>query len=480
MKTGLKYLRTALAVSLLLVLMAGCAASGGSSPTTASSLGASGHQGLLSLFLNLKESNGPPLTMTISSIEVLSGNGVWLSADAAPLEIKAGEIKGGQKFLARAVLPPGTYSRLRFTLAAAFIPAGAGKRLDLALDEPQVVMALHQPLYVGAGDSKSLFLTWDTRASLRNKIFRPVILVAPQAKHMIADVAYVACPDINTVFMFRTDLNRVCDSMGIRGGPTYLFEDPRRQSDTVYALTGRRTEINIISPAANKVVEQYGLPMSSEATFMALSPDGRWGYIVDQRQGDVVRLDMNTGRVASRVRPGYQPSYIIYLKKYNLLAVTLSLSQTVVLLDAETLARTAAISTGPGPAGLLNPGGGKWLYIAESGSNSVLLYDLENNEIVKRILVGFSPRRIIAGNYSIYVTNYDSSSISVLKPGQLGPSWTIPLPGRPLEIAEAPNNKWIYVGNEQGDCISVVDPGSSRVVGKIELGARPMGIVVLR
>ncbi len=480
MKTALKCLQTALSVSLLLVLVAGCAASGGSSQTTASSFGNAEHQGLLSLFLNLKESNGPALTMTIASIEVLSGNGVWVPVSAAPLEIKAGGIKGGQKFLARAALPQGTYSRLRFTLAGAFIAKGAGKRLGLALKEPQVVMVLHQPLYVGAGDSKSLFLTWDTRASLHGNVFRPVILVAPRLKNMIADVAYVACPDINTVFMFRTDKNRVCDSMGIRGGPTYLFKDPRRQSDTVYALTGRRTEINIISPAANKVVERYGLPMSSAVTFMALSPDGRWGYIVDQRQGDVMRMDMSTGRVTNRVRPGYQPSYIIYLKKYNLLAVTLSLSQTVVLLNAETLARTAAIPTGPSPAGLLNPGGGKWLYIAESGANSVLLYDLENNEIIKHIQVEFGPRRIIAGDYYIYVTNYDSSSISVLRPGQLGPSWTIPLSGRPLEIAEAPNNKWIYVGNEQGNCITVVDPGSNRVVDKIELGARPMGIVVLR
>ncbi|NOX80448.1 MAG: hypothetical protein GXP57_05075 [Deltaproteobacteria bacterium] len=479
MKTALKCLHTALAVSFLLVLVAGCAASGGSAQKTAPSFGAAGQQGLLSLFLNLKESNGPALTMTIASIEVLSGNGVWVSVAAAPLEIKAGEIRGGQKFLARAALPTGTYSRLRFTLAGAFIAKGAGKRLGLALKEPQVVMVLHQPLYVSGGDSKSLFLTWDTRASLHDNVFRPVILVAPRLKNMIADVAYVACPDINTVFMFRTDRNRVCDSMGIRGGPTYLFKDPRQQSDTVYALTGRRTEINIISPAANKVVEQYGLPMSSEASFMALSPDGRWGYIVDQQQGDVVRMDMSTGRVADRVHLGYQPSYIIYLKKYNLLAVSLSLSQTVVLLDAETLSRTAAISTGPRPEGLWDSGG-KWLYIAESGSNSVLFYDLENNEIVKRILVGFSPRRIISNNYSIYVTNYDSSSISVLRPGQLGPSWTIPLPGRPLEIADAPNNKWIYVGNEQGNCITVVDPGSSRVVGKIELGAKPMGIVVLR
>ncbi len=478
MKTALKCLRTALSLSLLLVFLAGCAASGGSPP--AASIRADEQQGQLSLFLNLKESNGPPLTMTVASIEVLSGSGVWLSVAAAPLEIKAGEIKGGQRFLARAVLPPGSYSRLRFTLAGAFIQPAAGKRLDLALDEPQVVMNLHQPLYVGAGDSKSLFLTWDTKGSLRNNVFRPVILVAPRLKHMIADVAYVACPDINTVFMFRTDLNRVCDSMGIKGGPTYLFADPRRQSDTVYALTGRRAEIKIISPAAGKVVEQYGLPMSSAATFMALSPDGRWGYIVDQRQGDVMRMDMSTGRVTNRVRPGYQPSYIIYLKKYNLLAVTLSLSQTVVLLDADTLSRTAAISTGPGPAGLLNPGGGKWLYIAESGSNSVLLYDLENNEIIKHILVGFGPRRLIAGDYSIYVTNYDADSISVLRPGQLGPSWTIPLSGRPLEMAEAPNNKWIYAGNEQGNCLTVIDPGSNRVAGKIELGARPMGIVVLR
>ena len=118
------------------------------------------------------------------------------------------------------------------------------------------------------------------------------------------------------------------------------------------------------------------------------------------------------------------------------------------------------------------------LYIAESGANSVLVYDLINNKEKKRVLVDLTPRRIMNADGFIFVSNYNSRSISLLSPGQINVSRTIPLSGRPLELADVPRNKWIYVGNEDENGLTIVDPVTTKTVGRIELGAKPMGITV--
>jgi len=481
MKTVWKCFGAALPISVLLLLFfpCGCVQSGGPRDGF-SGVDTVRRGGLLSLFLNLKDKNGPLLTMDVTTIDVLADDGSWQPVLSETVAIRAGEIKKGQKFLVRTALPPGTYSRLRFHLGAAYVVKADGKQCFLTPVQPSIEMTLRQPLVVHEGDSRSLFLTWDTRASLKNNVFLPFMIVAPVLKHMIADVAYVACPEINTVFMIRTDKNQVYDSMAVRDGPTYLFGSTNGNSgnDRLYALTRRKALVKVISPSANRVVAEYNLPMAAQATYMALSPDGAYGYVIDRQRGYVMQMDMVSGTIMKRKYLGYNPSYIIYLKKYHRLAVTQSLSQTVVLLDADTLDKVQDISTGSRPEGLLN-----WdetlLYIAESGSNSILIYDLEKGREVRRIPVEFNPSRLMSGKNSIYVTNYGSSSISVLKPGQMGAARIVSLAVRPRELVQVPKNNWIYVGSDQDDSIIVLDTNTSREVGRIELGAKPMGMVVL-
>ncbi|NPA94233.1 MAG: hypothetical protein GXO58_02255, partial [Thermodesulfobacteria bacterium] len=164
--------------------------------------------------------------------------------------------------------------------------------------------------------------------------------------------------------------------------------------------------------------------------------------------------------------------------KQNLLAVSLSRSQSVVLVDPDTLSPVQSISTATQPEGLMI-----WndtmLYIAESGANSVLVYDLINSRENKRIAVDFTPRRIISAGGFIYVANYNSKSISRLSPGQLGVGRTVPLDGRPLEMAYDTRNRWIYVGNADQNTLDILDPSTGKPTGRIELGSRPLGIRVV-
>jgi len=243
-------------------------------------------------------------------------------------------------------------------------------------------------------------------------------------------------------------------------------------------MTPEDLGVKRIAAAANRVVETYRLSMSGRPTHMALGPAGRRAYLIDRKRGNILRMDLQSGNVDLRARLGHGPVYILYLKKWNLLAVSFSLSQTVVLVDPEHLSPVLTISTSVRPEGLA-----VWkdrlLYIAESGSNTVLQYDLEQSRVVRRIPVGFSPRRILAVDNMIYVADYGSKSISMLRPGQLGVTRAIALSGRPLELADVATRKLIYVGNEDEQAITIIDPVTMKSVGTIQLGARPAGIAVM-
>ncbi|WP_457573199.1 YVTN family beta-propeller repeat protein [Desulfolithobacter sp.] len=414
------------------------------------------------------------MELTIETMELLADNGRWNLISDRPITISSRKLRDGQRFLARNYLPQGRYSRLRLTLDQARLGNST-----LSLASPAIELPLRGPLYVGSGDSRSLFLTWDVKRSiLDNGTLQPVLQVAPRLKHLMVDVAYVACPEIDTVFMIRTDKNWVCDSLGVQGEPTYLAPSPLYPRENLYVLTRRDQDIKKVAPSANRVVETYSLPMTGNPIHMALSPDGRWGYIVDRKRGNILRMDMLSGHIDQRVRLGYGPCYVLFLEKTNLVAVSLSLAQTVVLLDPESLTTVRTISTGSRPEGLT-----LWndtlLYVAESGANSVLIYDLESNRERSRIPVGFSPRRLIATSNFIYVANHGSRSLSLLSPEQLGVTRSVPLTGRPLELAEVKRSRWIYVGNEDRNGLTIIDPVTSRVAGFIELGGRPTGIAII-
>lgn len=460
-----------------LVLLAGCTPPGpGGGYAPVQSVENAEKKGRLSLFLNLQETEGPDLSMQITAVDLLGQNGAWQNFFTGTVTARSGRIEDGQQFLARMALPPDTYTRIRLVLGEARIEHEGGGQDPLPPRSPEVVLELRDQLHIAEGDSRALFFTWDTRASIKEGMFAPVLQIAPRLKKLIADVAYVACPEIDTVFMISTEKNRVIDSIGIPGGPTVLVQNRIFGRDKVYALTG--SELVGFSTAANEIVEKNNLSMTRKAVHMAFSPDGRWGYIIDQQRGSVLRMDMYSGSIDNQTPLHYAPNYIVYQRKANLLAVSVGIAQNVVTLDPETLQTIGSVSTGVNPDGMMS-----WedtlLYIAETGSNSVMVYDLVGNAMIKRITVGFLPRRIAHSDSFIYVANTGSRSLSVLLPGLLGVSRTISFPDGPLEMAYSERHKWLYVGSQRGGKIAIIDPISNEITGTIELGATPAEILVV-
>lgn len=435
----------------------------------------------VSIFLNLKDPTVPAVRMQISGLAI-RGKGVWQPLTDEKLVVDAGVMGNGQMFMARAGLAAGVYDGVRFTVERGSLHRG-GDDLFLALETPRVEIIFSGPFSLAKGDSKSIAISWDVESSLRGgAILTPVMTASPLAVPLIADLAYVACPDIDTVYMVRTDKNWVCGSLGVSGRPLYL--EARPATNRLYVLAAAEPSIKVYEMSTSQLVDVIHLPMSRDPDLMVFSPDGLWAYVLEQRSRYLNRVNLSSGGLDKRVRLGERPGYMLYLNELGgRLAVSDLYTHKVLLLDPETLETRTNIEVGSAPRGLLL--WKKSLYVAESGTNMVTAYDLDSHRQENSINVSFLPRRMLlvdeggAENTNIYVANVDSSSLSVLIAGQPNVVDEIQLRGRPGEMAYSPNHRWLYAGNAEYGGLTVVGLISNRETDFIDLRAVPVGLQVI-
>ncbi|MFH1020568.1 MAG: hypothetical protein V1782_08190, partial [Pseudomonadota bacterium] len=444
------------------------------SPLLAMARPPAGDEALLSIFLHLANPESLGLWMELGSVELVAENRL-VALSTEPVQFSAGEIMGGQRFLVRGVVPAGGYTSLRLTVNRAGRVRQDGK-VFLSVPEPVLDLPLPGDFRLEAGQSRSLFLAWDEEASVRERaFFAPALAVLRAQPPLLADLAYVSCPDIDTVYLVRTDNNRVCDSLAINGRPTYMAYDAERKR--LYVLATESAAIFVVEAATNRIIDRIKIPMSVNPSYLVTN-DGRWGYVLDEDGDSLLRIDLLQGTLDKRVRLSDKPRFLLWLSGPEQLAISSGLSQTVYLFDPETLTTRGTLSVGNGPDGLLATD--NYLYVAESASNTVGIYDLRSRQISKRLNVGFGPRRLVQSDNRIYISNSLDSTVSLLAVRQQAMVRDIRVGGMPLEMAVSARHKWTYVAEQATGKIAVIDQTANRVVQHVELGARPQHLLVVQ
>lgn len=97
-------------------------------------------------------------------------------------------------------------------------------------------------------------------------------------------------------------------------------------------------------------------------------------------------------------------------------------------------------------------------------------------KILIYVLLGFSTASFSA--QFAYVTNSDSSSVSVINTDTNSVTATIKVGNGPDAIAINPIGTKAYVANSSSDTVSVIDIASNTVTATINVGARPRGITI--
>jgi hypothetical protein len=471
-----------LVVSLLVLLfLAGCKTTGSglSGPDSSSAPQLPQYQkiaggGWISIFLNFKQPQGPEISFEITSVD-LQTNEQEHSLLFEPLKISSKSIGNGQLFIARNSVPANNYGNLKIGIRNVSI---AGRSQNVATDSNDMIVELKLPslLNVREGDSHSLFVTWDVFSSIDERGgFSPEMKVSLQASPFLSDTLYVACPELDTIYIIRTDKNWVISSLGVEGGPTYLALD--QDSERLYVLTPGKSSIQVIDLDTKKIIDNIFIPFDYPPSFMTVSPDKRFAYVLDEQGRSLVSVELLSGAVINRITLSFEPRYAVLLEWQNKLAVSAIDTNAVYLYDPDSLLNIGMISVGSSPEGLL--GWNNFLFVAESDENLVTRYDPNTNQQMERMNVGFSPRRLLLRNNQLYVSNFGSSSVTFMIPGQLNISGEIFLKGKPLELESTESRLWIYAGDAVRGGLHVIDSISNRLNSFIHLQALPAGLAVI-
>ena len=432
--------------------------------------------GRVSVFIRQSDPAAPRVWLKIAAVEILSGD-TWIPLSTGAVEIDTGELGRGQLLVGRRKIPAGTCKALRFDLVKAALVKKDGSRVLLMLDKPEAVVRLASPLELGTDASESLFLVWDVARTVRDTVFTVPVLSVATSKELplVSDIACVSCPDIDTVYMFRTDRNWVHGSIGIGGGPRQLFID--RDNSRLYVLAAKSSTIIAVDLKANRVVDRIHLSMVQEADFMAPDSDASNVFVVDAVGNYLARYDLASGNLAARARIGQKINYIRYLPDHERVAVASAFDQTVYLVNPDDLAVQEEIRLDGMPQGMAVDE--DRLYIAEESGDTVAVYDLATRQMLKRVRVGMSPYRIEVVNGEVLVSNREGATVSIFRSGQIYASRSLRGAAVPTELAASVRNHWIYVADSDCGGVRVFDMTSKTTAGLVDLKSAPADIEVL-
>jgi len=138
------------------------------------------------------------------------------------------------------------------------------------------------------------------------------------------------------------------------------------------------------SPQSEEAVNQHYLSPIE----MALSPDGRFLYVVCQASDEMRVVDLASGTVVSNVPVGHVPRGIALSRDGRQIYVTNAWSDTVSVIDAATLTVVRTLPTGFEPTGIVCDKSGKTLYVANRLSSDISVVDVNTGQEIKRLLAG--------------------------------------------------------------------------------------------
>jgi len=452
---------------ILLIGIGGCAAdiSSGSRQT-----GPAADEALLSLYLETKGLCSTDVTLRLENL-VLKSEMQEVPLYFNPVTLEWQKVQDRQVLLGLAKVPAGYYDDLEVDVVLA-TPNGTSLEKTLSLRFPQTVD-------LDEGSSQCLFLTWNLDGCVgADRQLEAKLTAHGQEQPLSQDLLFVLCDETRTLYLVRTDTRFVTAAIGLDGVVTELAVHPDRQ--TLYLLNRSRRSLQALDLTTLKLVDRIPLPLAVEPTSLALDVVQNAAFVSDPRVRMVLRVDLDDGQVTARQQADLPPGELAFLQQASpgLLAVSLPMAQQVMILDAETLAVQKTFNTGLQPRNLLAAGGR--LYIAETGSQTVSIYDVSSGQQIGQVRLFGEPADLLADDAigKVYVSNRQTDSLAVIEFGQVSSARSISVGSTPGALALSGRRGAIFIANPDARAVTTLDLASERVLNVTQVGAAIKDLVV--
>jgi YVTN family beta-propeller protein len=161
-------------------------------------------------------------------------------------------------------------------------------------------------------------------------------------------------------------------------------------------------------------------------------------------------------------------------------------SGTVTVINTADGSIANSINVGDSPSSIDVSADGAFVYVANSGSNTVSAIDATTDAVTSIVTgIGIGPNFLVfdASRKRVYVTNQGSNSLSIIeadrdpdpaKVAQFHTAVEVAVGNSPSSVTALANNTKVYVANSGANSVSVIDAATKTVTGTIAVGASPI------
>jgi YVTN family beta-propeller protein len=214
--------------------------------------------------------------------------------------------------------------------------------------------------------------------------------------------------------------------------------------------------------------------------------DGRTIFVTNFDESSISVIDATTWKRIKNIPVPDKPHGIVlspdgrfvYASCYGAHAVA------VINVATETLAATIELPTSSQPYGIGISADGRYVYASDTLTGRLLIINTTTDTYAGSVSIGLHPALIARSpdGKLLYVANGGSSSVSVLDidtdPAHPRVVATVHVQGYPHGLAVTPDGRYVVAANTLGDTLSVIDASTNHVVATIKGEKYPIDVVI--
>jgi len=138
------------------------------------------------------------------------------------------------------------------------------------------------------------------------------------------------------------------------------------------------------------------------------------------------------------------------------------------------------VPVGNNPLGVAVNLDGSKVYVTNYNSSTTSVIDTSTNTVTATVPVGSNPYGVAVNpnGAKVYVTNTASGNVSVIDTATNTVVATVPVVGGPDGIAVIPDGTKIYVANNESNTVSVINTSTNTVTATVPVGIWPYGVAI--
>ncbi len=425
------------------------------------------------------------LTFEIESISAVRIDGKEFPLTPSFTTFKGSSLKR-QRYFASGQVPPGQYTGLSIKAKSAKLMSDEGEAALLVPPEPQ---KNELPFEVVRKRAILLSLAYQhAKAVHENFSFSPIFTISVPATTMANLIGYVSNSGANTITVFDKQSGLVKGVISTGQHPMGIALDQTARKAYV-AFEGDDT-IGIIDLLSGTIIERIFLSGGDGPTELALTPDRKFLLTVNPGSQTVSIVNINSLVSVGRVSVGEGPHSILINRTgsrayvFNSLSNTISVINLSAFLSGHVVLTTQAVQTvhtEPGPIrGQFSSREDK-LYVIHQRSPYMTVRDPASNSIINRIYLGTggSSIKVDPQTNMLYIGLVGGRDIEVHDPFSLIASDFIPVEGEVVSMTIDNDENTLCVVVPEKRMLKIINLTSRKVVAELDLDADPYWVTLM-